>query len=181
MLVRHTSKFLVPVAILAALSLTPKVLADTSPAETGGDQITVENPLINQISFSVSNGTISLSNGYTGVTNQAIGTVNIKSNAADGFEVHVKSLNGGAFKLGTTEYTMPYSLRYNSATSINAGSWGTADTYVSTALEDSAFNADAASSAGVNRGVDVTIADSAVAGRPAGDYTDTLTFRLTAK
>ncbi len=101
----------------------------------------------------------------------SVGNVNVQSNTIGGFKVEVESANAGALKrVGSTEL-MVYSLNYNNA---DQGQIATKKV-----VENSGFDSNCADESGCDRNVKISISQSQVQSRPAGLYSDMLTFTLT--
>ncbi|MBD2189225.1 hypothetical protein [Pseudanabaena mucicola] len=142
----------------------------------------------NNISSDTINGTLGTLNSITFISTAGIGSpinlspntalaltsvgnVNVKSNTSGGFKVEVESANAGALKrLGGTEL-MVYSLNYND---VDQG-----QITIKKVVENSGFDSNCADDSGCDRNVKISISQSQVQSRPAGLYSDMLTFTLT--
>jgi hypothetical protein len=110
----------------------------------------------------------------TALPNTLIGKVNIKSDNANGFMVNAKSTNGGALKRSSGEL-IDYTVNYNG---IEKGQLTTID---KTLESVNAPITDCASTNGCDRNIQIAISQSAISAKPAGSYSDQLTFTLVAK
>ena len=110
----------------------------------------------------------------TALPNTLIGKVNIKSDNTNGFMVNAKSTNGGALKRSSGEL-IGYTMNYNG---IEQGQLETTD---KTVEDVSTLITDCASTNGCGRNIQIAISQSAISAKPAGSYTDQLTFTLIAK
>ncbi|NMF60497.1 hypothetical protein [Pseudanabaena yagii] len=110
----------------------------------------------------------------TALPNTLIGKVNIKSNNANGFIVNAKSTNGGALKRSSGEL-IDYTVNYNG---IEQGQLATTDKNLENV---SNLITDCASTNGCDRNIQIAISQSAISAKPAGSYSDQLTFTLVAK
>jgi len=110
----------------------------------------------------------------TALPNTLIGKVNIKSDNANGFMVNAKSTNGGALKRSSGEL-IDYTVNYNG---IEQGQLTTTDKTVENV---STLITSCASETGCDRNIQIAISQSAISAKPAGSYSDQLTFTLVAK
>ena len=150
------------------------MLALAPSAKAAGDEVIVNNPATGSVAFSQTAGASGSKLGVTlasGLASTKIGDLNVKSNSELGYTIKATSANAGKFKQGSNEiaYTMQFA-SFNAAITTD------------TVIEDvSVLNVTAASVNGLTRDVSVAIADTAVQGKPSGDYTDTVTFSFTTK
>jgi hypothetical protein len=110
----------------------------------------------------------------TALPNTLIGKVNIKSDNANGFMVNAKSTNGGSLKRSSGEL-IDYTVNYNG---IEQGQLATIDKTVENV---STLITDCASTNGCDRSIQIAISQSAISAKPAGSYSDQLTFTFVAK
>jgi hypothetical protein len=110
----------------------------------------------------------------TALPNTSIGKVNIKSDNANGFIVNAKSSNGGALKRSSGEL-IGYTVNYNG---IEKGQLTTIDKEIENV---STLITSCASETGCDRNIQIAISQSAISAKPAGTYTDQLTFSLIVK
>ncbi len=110
----------------------------------------------------------------TALPNTLIGRVNIQSNNANGFMVYAKSINGGALKRSSGEL-IAYTVNYNG---IEQGQLATTDKTVESV---STLITECANTNGCGRNIQIAISQSAISAKPAGSYSDQLTFTLVAK
>ncbi|MEA5478250.1 hypothetical protein VB774_11545 [Pseudanabaena galeata UHCC 0370] len=110
----------------------------------------------------------------TALPNTLIGKVNIKTDNANGFIVNAKSINGGALKRSSGEL-IDYTVNYNG---IEQGQLETTDKTVENV---STLITDCASTNGCDRSIQIAISQSAISAKPAGSYSDQLTFTFVAK
>jgi hypothetical protein len=140
------------------------------------DNVYADLPTLNSITFVSSRGTSGTAIPLTANTSLAltsVGNVNVKSNTYGGFKVEVESTNLGLLK-HSSGAGMAYSLNYNSS---DKGQITT-----KTVVEDNgALITDCADDTGCDRDVKISITQSEVQSKPAGLYSDTLTFTLTNK
>lgn len=166
--------------ILGASTIVPRIaLAEGENIGTG--DIYVNNPVMQTLTWTstaTSGATIPLTNN-TALTSTSVGTVNVKSNSVDGFTVTVSSTNGsasagGLLKRVSGTETMLYTINYNGVDIELAN--GTVEAENPTALDTTC-----ASSTGCPRDVKIAIGQDEINSKPAGAYSDTLTFTLTNK
>jgi len=161
--------------ILAIGLVTGAMTAFTSTAKAAGNDIYVNNPPVGSVAFTQTAGSLGSSiaiSATTGLPSTKIGTLNVQSNDSLGYTVTASSTNNGSFKLGSASlaYTMQFA------------AFDAPITTVGTAIEDlSALDANSSAAGGQTRDVKVAIATSELSGKPAGDYSDTITFTYTAK
>lgn len=147
-----------------------------SPMVAHADNVFTNLPTINSITFISSRGTTGTAIPLTANSSlplTSVGNVNVRSNAIAGFRVEVQSTNLGLLKRTTGE-GMAYTLNFNNSEKgqINA----------LTVIEDSnALITDCADESGCDRDVKIAIFLSEIVSKPAGFYSDTLTFTLTNK
>jgi len=138
------------------------------------EEVFVNNPATGSVAFTQTAGAAGSKLGVTlasGLASTKIGDLNVKSNSAAGYTVKATSDNAGKFLQGANEiaYTMQFAA-FNAVIGTD------------TVIEDvSLLNTDAASVSGLTRDVSVTVANTAVQGKPSGDYTDTVTFAFVTK
>jgi len=113
-------------------------------------------------------------NPNTTLPNTLIGKVNIKSDNVNGFIVNAKSSNGGALKRSSGEL-IDYTVNYNG---IEQGQLATTDKMLENV---SSLITECASTNGCDRNIQIAISQSAISAKPAGSYSDQLTFTLVAK
>ena len=134
------------------------------------ETVTVTNAVVRNISFTPATYTISNSNLNAAVSGGSLGNVNVQAN--DAYKVSVTSANAGNFSNGTE--TMAYTLSYNGGTAA-------ALTVLPQDVETQATYLVAASqAAGVDRAITINIAEGQRLGKPAGNYTDNVTFTISA-
>jgi len=102
-----------------------------------------------------------------------IGKANVRSDDKNGFTVSAESTNGGSLKRISGE-AIAYILTYNG---IEQG-----QLTAKKVLEDvSSLIADCSAQNGCDREIKIAISQTAIAAKPAGSYTDQITFTLIAK
>jgi hypothetical protein len=147
---------------------------DISQADTiSSDTINGTLGTLNSITFVSTAGIgspINLSPN-TALALTSVGNVNVKSNTIGGFKVEVESANGGALKRSGGAELMVYSLNYND---VDQG-----QITIKKVVENSGFDSNCADESGCDRNVKISISQSQVQSRPAGLYSDMLTFTLT--
>ncbi|MBW4483710.1 MAG: hypothetical protein KME14_14305 [Tildeniella torsiva UHER 1998/13D] len=151
----------------ASLLAGPAALAQSSDGVSGDVQA------VNTVTFTGAENT-SITGG-TGQSAYTIGTLAIQSNDPDGWELDVKSANGGELVNGS------YDITYNDLTTaaitgatINLVDVDTADT--DEEVIDAIYDIDVANAVSVS--VTANLVGEYV---PAGTYSDTLTFTITGK
>ncbi len=160
---------------LTGFGLAIAALSVFSPAAQA-DNIFANNPVLNSLTFVATRNTSGLAiplTNNTALPATSIGNVNIQSNTVGGFRVEVQSTNAGLLKRSTGE-TIAYTLNYNT---IDKGQIVT----TSVMEDNNALITDCADATGCNRDVKISISQSEIVSKPAGDYSDTLTFSLTNK
>ncbi len=168
------------------LALAPSAKAG-NPADSSGS-IGVNIATIDLMTFTSTSDTgsrIALTRD-TGVTKQKVGTLYVESNNVNGFTVKVTStnaaagtsVNSGLLKNGT--YSIPYALQYNS-TGTGDGSDVVFASGVATVLNITGVDANYSVASGKTADIGVTIQNTDVVNKAAGDYTDTLTFNYVGK
>ena len=131
---------------------------------------------VNTISFAPTRNSIGLAVQLT--PNQAlpftdIGTVTVKSTSSNGFIVQVQSNNSGMLKRTSGE-TIAYTFSYDG---VNKG-----QITGLTVLEDrNSQDSICASNPGCDRNIKIAIAQTDISAKPAGAYSDQLTFTLISK
>jgi hypothetical protein len=161
--------------------------AESAPSE-GSQEYQV--PLLEKITYTPGDQIApTVANVNTAVTGASVGSLKIESNDPDGFEVHAMSENGGKF-IGTSNFgteqapeykTIAYTLKYDG----NEIETSLAASYSKMATED--FNDVCAGSGGAGTGctraltVDVAANADGNLGKPAGVYSDTITFKLISR
>lgn len=159
---------------LSCFGLAIALLPDIAQANTiSSDSVYGTLGTLNSITFVSTAGTGSPINltANTALALTSVGNVNVQSNTIGGFKVEVESANAGALKrVGSTEL-MVYSLNYNN---VDQGQITTKKV-----VENSGFDSNCADESGCNRNVKISISQSQVQSRPAGLYSDMLTFTLT--
>ncbi len=159
--------------VLVALGLAVGAMTAFAPVAKA-DNVFVNNPEVSILTFTpshdTSGGAIALTSN-TALTSTSVGSVNVKSNSVGGFKVEVASTNLGLLKRSSGE-SMAYTLAYNGGSAAQI----TALTQVE---DNTAVVTDCSDASGCDRGVTIAIAQSEVVSKPAGDYSDTLTFTLT--
>ena len=157
---------------LSCFGLAIALLPDIAQA----DNVYADLPTLNSITFVSSRGTSGTAIPLTANTSLAltsVGNVNVKSNTYGGFKVEVESTNFGLLK-HSSGAGMAYNLNYNSSDKGQITS--------KTVVEDiGALITDCADDTGCDRDVKISITQSEVQSKPAGLYSDTLTFTLTNK
>ena len=110
----------------------------------------------------------------TALPSTNIGTVIVKSDNASGFTISATSTNSGTLKRSSGE-EIAYTLTYNG---IEQGQL----TLTSKVIEDvSSLITDCADANGCNRAIEVAISQPAISAKPAGSYSDQITFTLSVK
>ncbi|MEE3717104.1 hypothetical protein V2H45_10135 [Tumidithrix elongata RA019] len=146
------------------------------PSVAQADNVYADLPTLNSITFTPSRGTTGTAiplTANTALSPTSVGNVNVQSNTYGGFKVEVESTNFGLLK-HSSGAGMAYTLNYNNS---EKGQITT-----KTVVEDnSALITDCADSSGCDRDVKISISQSEVQSKPAGFYSDTLTFTLTNK
>ncbi|PZO37785.1 MAG: hypothetical protein DCF19_18150 [Pseudanabaena frigida] len=140
------------------------------------DNVYADLPTLNSIVFVSSRGTSGTAiplTANTALVLTSVGNVNVKSNTYGGFKVEVESTNNGLLK-HSSGAGMAYNLNYNSS--------DTGQITTKAVVEDNgALITDCADDTGCDRDVKISISQSEVVSKPAGLYSDTLTFTLTNK
>lgn len=109
----------------------------------------------------------------TALPSTVIGTVTVKSDSINGFIVSAESTYAGSLKRSTGE-TIAYTLTYNGIEQDQL-------TIKKTVENTNSLIADCADQTGCNREIKIAISQVAIAAKPAGTYSDLLTFTLVAK
>jgi len=155
-----------------AIALLPEIAPDIAQA----DNVYANLPTLNSIVFVSSRGTSGTAIPLTAnaaLALTSVGNVNVKSNTYLGFKVEVESTNNGLLK-HSSGAGMAYNLNYNNVDKGQITS--------KTVVEDNnALITGCASDTGCDRDVKISITQSEVQSKPAGLYSDTLTFTLTNK
>ncbi|PZO37788.1 MAG: hypothetical protein DCF19_18165 [Pseudanabaena frigida] len=110
----------------------------------------------------------------TALPSTIVGNVTVQSDNVNGFTVSARSTNGGALKRSSGEL-IDYTVNYNG---IEQGQLTTVDKILESV---SNLIADCADQNGCNRDIKIAISQAAISAKPAGSYSDQLTFILIAK
>jgi hypothetical protein len=161
---------------LGSLGMAIAIFSAIFPSVAQADNVYADLPTLNAIAFVPSRGTTGtaiLLTTNTALPLTSVGNVNVSSNTIAGFTVEVESTNAGLLKRATGE-GMAYTLNYNSSEK--------GQITIKTVVESpAALNTDCADASGCDRDVKIAISQSEVSSKPAGFYSDTLTFTLTNK
>ncbi len=157
---------------LGYLGMTIALFPDLAQA----DNVYGELSTLNSIVFTPSRGTTGTAiplTANTALPLTSVGNVSVKSNSYGGFNVEVQSTNNGLLKRETGQ-GMAYTLNYNN---VEQGQI----TITNVVENNGAVISDCADDLGCDRDVKIAISQSEVQSKPAGYYSDTLTFTLTNK
>ncbi len=110
----------------------------------------------------------------TALPDTLIGKVTVKSGSVNGFIVNVQSMNGGSLRRSSGEL-ISYTLSYNGVDQGQLPTIGKSVENVSNMITD------CADENGCTRDIKIAISQTAIAAKPAGSYSDQLTFTLIAK
>ncbi|MBC8123565.1 MAG: hypothetical protein H7Y22_17225, partial [Gemmatimonadaceae bacterium] len=141
--------------------------------------VSAGNPEIRTIAISGTPTFNFPSANFGGVTSQSIGSVNIKSNSADGYKLTVASANVANLKstINAIDYSIPYTLIYASGNVVIAD---TTAVTVETKAAGAAGYLDCANDSGCDRALALTVTEANRQAKPSGTYTDTLTVSIAA-
>ena len=164
------------VSIGAAATFSPHALANQNNTAL----VSVNIPEI--VELSTNQVTVEAHLNGQAINNLQVGSVVVKSNAANGYNLTVTSVNNGLLKMTDTSQVsaVPYTLSYDTASGVSLR--GTAEEPLIIENKTSA-NHDylaCATAAGCNRSLAINVKDSEANNKPAGIYRDILRFNIIA-
>lgn len=159
------------VSLLQLLAAPPTRADDRAEAE-----VSVMLPLI--LELANQRMTIQVHLADQAVVNYPVGSIQVRSNSPTGYQIWLRSHNGGYLTLTQADqtYRVPYQLHYNNTPSVSA--LQNSPVLVESTHASSPNLLECATTTGCMRSLAVSIAQLAAATQPTGVYTDTLVFEI---